>query len=267
MGNGVKVPVVATGTFRLFLDTDCYLDLFQTLYVPSISCNLVSMSKLDLEGYSFSFRNRRFSLFKNSSFVGSGSLCDGLYKLNLNNRFAESLLTLHHNFGTKRNLINESSSYLWHKRLGHISKERMKRLVKDGILHNLDFTDLDVCVDCIKGKQTKHTKKGVTKSGEFFEIVHTNICGPFDSPSFGKEKYFITFIDDFSRYCYIYLLHEKSQAVDALEVYIVEVERQLDKMVKIIRSDRGGEYYGRYDGLGQRLGPFAKLLEKHGICA
>ncbi|WKA12228.1 hypothetical protein VitviT2T_029640 [Vitis vinifera] len=147
VGNGVKVPVVATGTFRLFLDTDCYLDLFQTFYIPSISRNLVSMSKLDLEGYSFSFHNRRFSLFKNSSFVGSGSLCDGLYKLNLNSCFTESLLTLHHNVGTKRNLINESSSYLWHRRLGHISKERMKRLVKDGILPNLDFTDLDVCVD------------------------------------------------------------------------------------------------------------------------
>ena len=64
VGNGVKVPVVATRTFRLFLDTDCYLDLFQILYVPSISRNLVSISKLDLEGYSFSFRNRRFSLFK-----------------------------------------------------------------------------------------------------------------------------------------------------------------------------------------------------------
>ena len=92
-------------------------------------------------------------------------------------------------------------------------------------------------------------------------------CGPFDSSSFGNEKYFITFIDDFSRYCYIYLLHEKYQAVDALEVYIIEVERQLDKKVKIIRSYRGGEYYGRYDGLGQRPSPFAKLLEKHGICA
>ncbi|RVW31096.1 Retrovirus-related Pol polyprotein from transposon TNT 1-94 [Vitis vinifera] len=115
----------------------------------------------------------------------------------------------------------------------------MKRLVKDGILPNLDFTDLDVCVDCIKGKQTKHTKKGATRSGELLEIVHTDICAPFDLPSF----------------------------VDALEVYIVEVERQLDKRGKIIRSDRGGEYYGRYDGLGQRLAPFAKLLEKHGICA
>ena len=97
VGNGVKVPVVATGTFHLFLDIDCYLDLFQTLYVPSISRNLVSMSKLDLEGYSFSFLNKRFILFKNSSFVGSESLCDGLYKLNLNSHFVESLLTLHHN--------------------------------------------------------------------------------------------------------------------------------------------------------------------------
>ena len=209
MGNGVKVPVAATETFRLFLDTDCYLDLFQTLYVPSISLNLVSVSKLDLEGYSFSFRNKRFSLFKNSSFVRSESLCDGLYKLNLNSHFLESLLTLHHNVGTKRYLINENYAYLWHRRLGHISKERMERLVKYGILSNLDFTNLDVCVDCIKGKQTKHTTKGATRSEELLEIVRTDICGPFDSPSFSNEKYFISFIDDFSHYCYIYFLHEK----------------------------------------------------------
>ena len=62
----------------------------------------------------------------------------------------------------------------------------------------------------------------------------------------GGEKYFIIFIDKFSRYGYIYLLHEKSQLVDAPEVFINEVERQLDKEVKIIRSDRCGKYYGRY---------------------
>lgn len=123
-----------------------------------------------------------------------------------------------------------------------------------------------MCVDCIKGKQTKHTKKGATRSGGLLEIVHTDIRGPFDSPSFGREKYFITFIDNFSCYYYIYLLHEKSQAMDALEVYIIEVERQLDRKVKVVRSDKGCEYYGRYDGLGQCPGLFAKLLEKHGIC-
>jgi len=59
MGNGIKVQVVAIGTFRLFLETSCYLDLFQTLYVPSISHNLVSLSKLDLDGYYFTFRNKK----------------------------------------------------------------------------------------------------------------------------------------------------------------------------------------------------------------
>jgi len=48
--------------------------------------------------------------------------------------------------------VNECSAFLWHKRLGHISKERMERLVKYEILPSLDFTDLNVSVDCIKGK-------------------------------------------------------------------------------------------------------------------
>ena len=68
-------------------------------------------------------------------------------------------------------------------------------------------------------------------------MIHTDICGPFDAPSFGGENYFITFIDDFSRYCYLYLLHENSQSVDVLETFINEVERQLDRKVKVVRSD------------------------------
>ena len=63
------------------------------------------------------------------------------------------------------------------------------------------------------------------------------------------------------------MLHEKCQAINALEVFIIEVERQLDRKVKIIRSDRCGEYYERYDENGQHPGPFAKFLEKHYICA
>ena len=83
-------------------------------------------------------------------------------------------MTLHHNAGTKRSLVNECSAYLWHKRLGHISKERMQRLVKNEILPNLDFNDLNVCVDCIKGKQTKHTKKEPQEALNFLKL-HTLI--------------------------------------------------------------------------------------------
>jgi len=229
--------VEVVGTYSLILDTGYHLDLMDTFYIPSITRNLSFLSKLDVAGYSFKLGNGGFSLFKRTFMIESGTLYDGLYKLNLDNLYVVTLMTLHHNVDTKRNLVDERSAYLWHKRLGHISKERIQRLVKNEILLDLDFTDLNMCVNGIKGKQTKHTKKGATRSTQLLEIIHTDIYGLFDVNSFNKEKYFITFIDDFSRYGHVFLLHEKSQSVNALEVYINEVERQLDRKVKIIRSD------------------------------
>ena len=117
MGNRVRASIEAIGTYRLFLDTGHHLDSFQTFYVPSISKIFVSLPKLDLDGYFINFGNKSFSLFKNTSFVGFGILYDHLYKFKFNDQFAETLFTLHHNVGTKRSLINENSSNLWHKRL------------------------------------------------------------------------------------------------------------------------------------------------------
>ena len=154
--------------------------------------------------------------------------------------FFESLFNIESQ-GIKRSASNESSAFLWHQRLGHISKERILRLVKNAILPQLDFSDLDVCVECIKGKHTKHSvKKPATRSTQLLELIHTDICGPFDAPSWSGEKYFITFIYDYSRYGYTYLLHEKSQSVNILEVFINEVERQLEIKIKVVRSYRGG---------------------------
>ena len=98
-----------------------------------------------------------FSLFKHFHVLGTSVFCYGLYNLKLNSLYVETLL--HHNVGTKHNLVNERSAFLWHKRLGHISRERMERLIKNEILPDLNFTDLNICVDYIKGKQTKHIKK------------------------------------------------------------------------------------------------------------
>ncbi|KAG8489197.1 hypothetical protein CXB51_017253 [Gossypium anomalum] len=72
--------------------------------------------------------------------------------------------------------------------------------------------------------------------------------------------------DDYSRYGYLYLIHEKSQSLDVFKTYKVEVDNQLNKKIKNVRSDRGGEYYGRYDGSGEQCpGPFVKFLEECGI--
>ena len=161
MGNRVKALVETVRTYHLKLDTRHHLELLKTFYVPSLSRNLVSLSKLDVTGYSFNFGNGCFSLFKHNHLIGTDVLCDGLYNLKLDVLYAKTVLTLHHNVDTKRSLVNERSAFLWHKRLGHISRERIERLIKNEILPDLDFTDLNICVDCIKEKKQNIQRKGL----------------------------------------------------------------------------------------------------------
>ena len=139
--------------------------------------------------------------------------------------------------------------------------------MKDGVIQTLDFTDFDTCLGCIKGKQTNKSSKGAKRSDTQLKIIHTDICGPFTTQCLNGQRYFITFIDDFTRYMYLYLLNDKSEALDAFKVYKAEVEKQSGLSIKIVRSDRGGEYYGRFTDQGQRPGPFAKFLEENGIVA
>nr|GEX02077.1 putative zinc finger, CCHC-type [Tanacetum cinerariifolium] len=116
--------------------------------------------------------------------------------------------------------------------------------------------------ECINGKMTKGNKKGVTRSIELLELIHTNICGPFPS-GIGGHKSFITFIDDYSRYMYMFLINEKSESLEMF--FKAEVENQLDRKIKVVRSNRGGEYYGRHMDGCQDLGSFFDFCKDHGI--
>ena len=131
----------------------------------------------------------------NSQLIGFGILNNGLYQLVLSPNLYQSFAV--ESSVSKRSLCAENSCLIWHKRLGHISRERIQRLVKNNILPSLDFGDMGTCVDCIRGKFAKSKKKGSTRSSELLEIIHTDISGPYPNTLCG-HKYFITFIDDFS---------------------------------------------------------------------
>jgi hypothetical protein len=262
-GNKMGSHVEAIGTCYLILSSGFVLKLEKTFYVPSFSRNLISVSRLVPFEYSFNFSDSSFSLFYKSDYVGNGTLSNGLYCINLQNNATYDSMHVH--TGTKRCVINEDSSKLWNRRLDHISIERIKRLVNEGVLNTLDFTDFETCVDCIKGKQTNKSKKGANRSSDILEIIHTNICSP-DMDSHG-HKYYISFIDDYSQYMYFYMLYNKNEALDGFKIFKAKVEKQCGKQIKIMRSDRGGEYYGRYTEDGQAPGPFAKFLQEHGIVA
>ena len=84
------------------------------------------------------------------------------------------------------------------------------RLVLAGILNALDHSDNKTCVECIKGKMTNKKNKRAERSMNVLELIRTDICGPFPIPSWNGKLYFITFIDDYSRYGYLYTWYMRS---------------------------------------------------------
>ncbi|KAL5553643.1 hypothetical protein UlMin_041044 [Ulmus minor] len=163
-------------------------------------------------------------------------------------------------------LLDEKSSMLWHRRLGYISRQRIEILVKDGLLHNLNFADFDSCIDCVKGKLTAKVRKNkIDRCKNVLEMIHTDICGPLTPQAMRGYRYFITFIDDFSHYGHVELIREKLDSLEVFKAFKIKVELQKGKKIKVVNFDRGGEYYGRYDETSCNLGPFAKLLQECGI--
>ena len=85
--------------------------------------------------------------------------------------------------------------------------------------------------------------QSVDRNFNLLDLIHSDICELNKILTRGGNRYFIIFIDDFFRYTYVYLLKHKDEAFNAFKNYKAEVENQLGKKIKILRSDRGGEYF------------------------
>ena len=180
-------------------------------FIPSIRRNLISVPILDRLGYSLLFGTKNVNLYRDSLLIGTGVLCGNLHRLELS-ALPSISATLYINTisSTKHLRLNEKSSILWHKHLGHISRQRMERLIKNEILSDFDFSHFDTCVDCIKGKLIVKVRNAkVDRCTELLEVIHKDICGSFIPLAMGGHKYFITFIDDYSRYGFVELILEK----------------------------------------------------------
>jgi transposase InsO family protein len=157
-----------------------------------------------------------------------------MFKLNLQ-RIEEKCLKIN----------KEDEAWLWHMRFGHLGYSGLRDLVKkqsvEG-LPNLDF-DNKFCEGCVIGKQTRRqfgkSKYSATRP---LELIHTDICGPITPGSYSGKEYFITFIDDYSKKCWVYFLEKKSEAFETFKKFMVMVEKTTGNNIRSLRSDRGGEY-------------------------
>ncbi len=103
----------------------------------------------------------------------------------------------------------EEGTMLWHERLGHLNMVSLKEL--DAMVDGMNLKEVPlhrICEGCVKGKhqRTSFPKDGATRVSQLLEIVHTDVCGPVRTTSHGGVRYFLTFIEDFSRKTDVYLL-------------------------------------------------------------
>jgi hypothetical protein len=100
------------------------------------------------------------------------------------------------------------------------------------------------CVSCLAGKQHRDSipKQANWRASAKLELVHTDICGPINPQSNGGNRYFITFTDDLTRKTWIYLMKEKSSALDLFKKFKVLVENESGCVIQCLRTDRGGEF-------------------------
>jgi transposase InsO family protein len=133
----------------------------------------------------------------------------------------------------------------------------MTRLASLNLILKFDVVKGSKCHVCVKAKQPRKPHKAATaRELALLDLIHSDVCEMNGELTKGDKRYFIIFIDDCTRFCYVYLLKIKDEALHYFKIYKVEVENQLEKKIKHLRSDRGGKYF---------LNEFSKFCVVHGI--
>nr|GEV31763.1 zinc finger, CCHC-type [Tanacetum cinerariifolium] len=166
------------------------VSLFNVLHVPNIRKNLVSSSVLNNCGYKQVIESNKFVLSKHGVFIGFGYLSNQIFRLNIvNDNIASAFMST--------SKLNDS--ILWHARLGHVHFKRMQDMYKDGLISAFDM-DTEKCKTCMLNKITKKSFQNVKRKTKVLELIHSDLCDLHATPSLGNKKYFVTFINDASRF-------------------------------------------------------------------
>ncbi|MCO5593849.1 hypothetical protein L7F22_047867 [Adiantum nelumboides] len=136
---------------------------------------------------------------------------------------------------------------LWHARFGHIGYGSLITLQRHNMVHDLSLLEMPprhVCEGYVLGKMHRFafSQDGSVRATRKLQLVHSDVCGPMRTPSVGNNLYFVTFIDDFSRFCWVYTLIAKSDVFAIFQHYVSMVENETGCKVQTLRTDRGGEY-------------------------
>jgi hypothetical protein len=245
--------------------------LENTLYVPQLGFSLLSSSTAVMHGAKICLEVMTSHIQINGHPIFSVSLRDKLFIIDIKPKI--EIVRLEKREGlrelswaakaTSLAIPPDLDIQLWHERLGHINGRRIEALSKGGgtgIPQGLKASQLEQCQICIMAKQTrKPINKTVPRERAPYPLhtIHSDLAGPFHVPSFGGARFYMTLICDNCSWTRIYYLKYKSEAIEKWREFRQEMATQFPQyIIKIFRSDRGGEFTGKV---------WEAEMAKHGI--
>lgn len=220
---------------KVFIST-----MYNVLFVPNLSCNLLSVSQLESNGKSVLFQNGKVKILdKEGNIIAEGVKENGLYCLKF------FLINSEEN----AHVSKEEQYELWHQRFGHLGKDNMFKLIKNDMVQGLDIKNssisTELCQPCLAGKQTRNpfNKNKESRSRRPLELVHSDVWGPSPEPNHDGSRYFVSFIDDFTHFTRTYLISHKSDVFQKFQEFEALATAHFSLKITKLRTDNGGEYY------------------------
>lgn len=230
VGNGKRLSILASGSTQLN-----NLNLPNVLYVPEITKNLLSVSKLTADNNALVEFDANYCYVKDKltgKALLKGKLRDGLYQLSsVNSQVNKDPCTY---MSVKEN---------WHRKLGHPNNKVLEKVLKNCNVKASSNDQFSFCEACQFGKlHLLPFKPYSSHAKEPLDLNHSDVWGPAPILSPSNFKYYVHFIDDFSRFTWIFPLKQKSETITAFIQFKNMVENQFNRKIKVLQCDGGGEY-------------------------
>ena len=229
-GTGMEIGYVGHSVLH---SPHTHIHLNNVLHVPQASKSLISVNRLARDNNAFlEFHPNHFSIKE-----------QGTKRTLLRGRCEGGLYPLKSSYNKQALGASKLSLSLWHARLGHASPAVVQQVLSR---HNLPFVrnsnKAEICDACQRGKSHQLPyPKSTNVSTSPMDLVFSDVWGPAPT-SVGKNSYYVSFIDDYSKFIWIYLLRHKSEVFSCFRDFQNLVERQFGHKILKVQTDWGGEY-------------------------
>lgn len=252
--DGKVLKATKIGTVKIYFRNyynEKHVDLQNVYFVKEIKQNLLSMSKIT-KNCTIVAKDEHAKIYNQyRELIGVADKINNLYRLKSfvsnnceNERYVNSLTLTH--------------KEKWHRALGHVNFQYLNKLINnklvEGLPDKIESTEMK-CSNCIQSKMANVPfANNRTKTTEILELIHTDLNGPHNTIGYGGEKYFLTFIDDYSKCTRIFCIKSKSETASCFIEFVNLVENKFNKRVKKLQCDNGKEYLNKeiYDFIRQK---------------